>query len=65
MPERALISVVVPAYNEELVIAETHRRLTAVCEACGSDYELIYVNDGSRDGTGEILRELAGRDKHV
>jgi dolichol-phosphate mannosyltransferase len=65
VPERELISVVVPAYNEEQVIAETYRRLTAVCAAGDCEYELIFVNDGSRDGTGEILRELAAQDKHV
>ncbi len=54
-----LISIVVPCYNEESVIAETHRRL---CQALGgqADYavELLYVDDGSRDRTWEILQSL-------
>lgn len=54
-----LISVVVPCYNEESVIAETHRRL---CETLGQQaayaVELLYVDDGSRDRTWEILQTL-------
>jgi glycosyltransferase involved in cell wall biosynthesis len=65
MNKRKLISVVIPAYNEELVIRETHKRLSTVCSISGYDYELIYVNDGSRDRTEEILRELAYHDSHV
>lgn len=54
-----LISVIVPCFNEEPVIRETHRRLIAVLERLNPlDYELVYVNDGSSDRTQEILREL-------
>ncbi len=42
----------------------THKRLTAVMEGLGS-YEIIYVNDGSRDNTLSILKELAEKDPHV
>jgi dolichol-phosphate mannosyltransferase len=58
-------SVVVPCYNEEDCIAETHRRLTAVMEGMGEPYEILYVNDGSRDKTPQMLGELAEKDKHV
>ncbi len=57
--------MVVPAYNEEAVISETHRRLSAVLAALELDYEIIYVNDGSRDRTAEILQGLAAGDSHV
>jgi polyisoprenyl-phosphate glycosyltransferase len=58
-PESPLVSVVVPCYNEEEVLHECHTRLTEVLEGyCGKDYELIYVNDGSRDRTESILRNL-------
>lgn len=63
MQRAALLSVVVPCYNEESVIQETHRRLCAVLERLEQvEFECIYVDDGSRDGTAMILRELALRD---
>ena len=49
-------SVVVPLYNEEEVIGESYKRLTAVMEGEGISYELIMVNDGSRDRTEELAR---------
>ena len=64
----ALLSMVLPAYNEEEVLPETYKRFTAECpkfKEFGLDYEIIFVNDGSRDSTGQILDELAGRDPRV
>jgi len=58
-------SVIVPCYNEEAVLRETHKRLTQVLTQMGEAYEIVYVNDGSRDATAEILRALAGEDGHV
>jgi dolichol-phosphate mannosyltransferase len=58
-----LISVIVPCYNEEAVIRETHRRLSAALS--GVNYELIYVNDGSRDATADILREIQAGEARV
>ena len=55
-------SVVVPCYNEEAVIRETHRRLSDVMRGMGEDYEILYVNDGSRDKTLPILKEIAETD---
>jgi polyisoprenyl-phosphate glycosyltransferase len=61
-----LLSVVVPCYNEEEVIEETHRRLLAACrEAGGGRFEIVYVDDGSRDRTRALIRELASRDAEV
>lgn len=60
-----LISIVVPCYNEERGLAELHRRLTQACALLGEDYEIVLVNDGSRDGTEESIRGLAAADPHV
>ena len=49
-------SIVVPCYNGEAVIRETHRGLTDVMRGMGEDYEILYVNDGSRDKTFPILK---------
>lgn len=58
-------SVIIPAYNEEEVIAESYRRLTDVMKNSGGEYELIFVNDGSRDKTADILKEIASKDSAV
>jgi len=66
MPTKDLISVVVPCFNEQEVLPATHARLAAVMESMESfDYEIVYVDDGSRDETGEMLRQLQASDGHV
>ncbi|MGD0153518.1 MAG: glycosyltransferase family 2 protein [Thermacetogeniaceae bacterium] len=60
-----LYSVIVPLYNEESVIQETYNRLKRVMEATRGSYELIFVNDGSRDRTLEIARAIRSRDNRV
>jgi dolichol-phosphate mannosyltransferase len=59
------LSVVVPCYNEEDVIRQTHGRLSEVLKRTGLAYEIIYVNDGSRDRTLEILRTLQAGDERI
>lgn len=60
------LSVVVPAFNEEAVLDAAHRRLMAACTgAVGDDFEIVYVDDGSRDDTWRILESLADEDPHV
>jgi polyisoprenyl-phosphate glycosyltransferase len=64
--ESPLVSVIVPCYNEQEVLRECHAQLTQVLEAsCGKSYELIYVNDGSNDGTEEILRDIHSSSNQV
>jgi polyisoprenyl-phosphate glycosyltransferase len=61
-----LLTVVVPCYNEEAVIEETHRRLSdTLSQLAGLAYEILYVDDGSRDRTAEILARLAAHDACV
>jgi dolichol-phosphate mannosyltransferase len=59
------LSVVIPCYNEEEVLPELHRRAAEVCVELGWPYELVLVNDGSRDRTWRVLAGLAADDPHV
>lgn len=60
-----MISIVTPVYNEEDNVVFFHEEITNVMKTTGMDYELIYVNDGSKDRTDELIRELAEKDPHV
>ncbi len=62
---RPQLSVVLPCYNESEVISETHRRVRSVCESIGSSYEIVFVDDGSRDGTWEQFVALSKCDKNL
>lgn len=53
------ISFVVPVFNEEENIHEFHRRLTQVMAPLPYDYEILFIDDGSRDRTSLLIRELA------
>ena len=53
------ISIVISVYNEEKALHEFYREATPVFEALPWNYELIFVNDGSADASGQILAELA------
>lgn len=59
------LSIVVPVYNEEPNLRLLHQRLSAVAAGCGDDYEIVFVNDGSADGSLAIMKELAAADPHV
>lgn len=58
-------SIVVPVFNEELVIKESYRRLKAVMDRTQEKYELIFVNDGSRDRTSEMIEQICMDDASV
>jgi dolichol-phosphate mannosyltransferase len=60
-----MVSVVVPIYNEEVLILQFHEAITNALEETNEDYEVVYVNDGSRDSSLEILRNLQAADPHV
>jgi glycosyltransferase involved in cell wall biosynthesis len=60
-----VLSVVVPAYNEEAVLAAFHRRLAAALDRLGESAEILFVNDGSRDRTKSVLDTLRAADPRV
>lgn len=63
-PDYAL-SIVVPVYNEEDVLAALHGRLAAVLDGIGAPAEIIYVNDGSADASLAAMRQLKAQDARV
>lgn len=60
-----LLSVVVPVYNEQAVLPEFHKRLSAVLKTFGTAVEVVYINDGSSDESEAVLRNLRQTDSHV
>ncbi len=60
-----MISVVIPAYNEEESIPILYEKLKKVLDSLNEDYEIIFVDDGSTDGTLKVLKEISGKDKKV
>ncbi len=65
VPIATKLSVVAPCYNEEKVLPEFVARVTAVCRSLGCDYEIVLVNDGSRDHTHAVALRLAQADSHL
>lgn len=59
------ISVVVPIYNERDNIRALHEALSYSLRSLQRSYELVFVDDGSRDGSVDVLRECAARDPHL
>jgi len=60
-----LLSVVVPAYNEEEVLPEFHKRISTVLKSMTIDAEIVYVNDGSTDKTLEVIQHIRKSDPRV
>lgn len=58
-------SVILPVYNEEENLSVLYNRISAALKKLKSDYELIFVNDGSGDHTPELLNKLHSKDNHV
>jgi dolichol-phosphate mannosyltransferase len=61
-PARPAVSVVAPCFNEEEVLPEFLRRVGLVCAALGTSYEIVLVDDGSRDATWRIIAAAAAQD---
>jgi glycosyltransferase involved in cell wall biosynthesis len=62
---RPWISVVIPAWNEAESLPELNRELTEVLESLGRPWEVLYIDDGSRDGSDAVLERLAAADRRV
>jgi polyisoprenyl-phosphate glycosyltransferase len=58
-------SIVVPVYNEELVILESYKRLKAVMDSLKETYEIIFINDGSKDKSIHILKDICIHDATI
>ena len=63
---KKLVSLIIPCYNEEASLPIFYTEVTRVMKGqADHDYELLFVNDGSRDQTLSCLREMGAKDKHV
>jgi dolichol-phosphate mannosyltransferase len=65
MNHKPRFSIVAPIYNEEGNIQKLYERISAVMNSTGEDWELVCVNDGSRDRSAELIESLAARDHRV
>ena len=59
------LSIVIPAFNEEESLPELHQWIIEVMQKNNFTYELIFVDDGSKDQTWGIIEELAQKDQHI
>jgi glycosyltransferase involved in cell wall biosynthesis len=59
------VSIVIPVYNEAESLPALHAELDVVLRALGQSYEIIAVDDGSRDDSWQVLQDLAARDPHL
>jgi glycosyltransferase involved in cell wall biosynthesis len=65
MINKIVYSVVVPLYNEDLVIMESYRRLKEVMDSVKGSYEIILMNDGSTDGTRDKVEKICSKDEKI
>ncbi len=65
MSQPPYLSVVSPCFNEELVLPDFYKRMKAACESLGESYEIVLINDGSRDRTADMMDALAEQDPCV
>ena len=65
MSSRPRYSIIAPIYNEEGNIPDLYERIRTVMDSTGEDWELITVNDGSRDGSLALLEGIAATDPRL
>ena len=59
------LSLIVPCYNEQEALPTFYKETTSIVQTMGMDYEILFVNDGSRDNTLQLIKEFASTDEHV
>lgn len=59
------LSIIIPCFNEEEVLNLTYQKLSEVCSTLNREYELIFIDDGSKDRTFEIIESFALKDHHI
>jgi dolichol-phosphate mannosyltransferase len=60
-----MYSIVIPLFNEEEVLKESYKKIKKVMDSIEENYELIFVNDGSKDNTLDIVKKLITKDKNI
>jgi len=65
MPTTPLLSIVIPVYNEREVLPQCYSKVSDVLGKLGKSYELVFVDDGSTDGSGEYLGQLAKQNPSI
>jgi glycosyltransferase involved in cell wall biosynthesis len=60
-----MLSILVPVFNEEKAILETLTRLSQTLETLNTEYEIVAINDGSTDGTSDVLKSLSLKNLHI
>ncbi len=60
-----MLSVVVPAYNEEKMVPVAAERLSSILLKAGIDYEILFIDDGSRDGTWQRIQQCSEENPHI
>ena len=60
-----MLSIIIPSYNEEGNVAKCASVVSKLLSENGIDYELVFVNDGSKDRTWDIISNLARNDEHI
>lgn len=63
--EKPKYSVIIPCFNEEEMLPKSYKKLVETMDQTKDSYELLFINDGSRDNTYKILKDLANKDKRV
>jgi len=59
------LTIVIPLLNEAESLPELHRRIVESCESFGRDFDILFVDDGSRDGSWDVIQDLGENDKRV
>lgn len=60
-----MISIIVPSFNEEEAIPMYYEKTTSILKSLSSNYEIIFVDDGSKDNTEKVVKDLATKDNHI